>query len=89
MVLGKRTYSRISSLSSQSASSISQRVGIIKSKYTTKPSTKALENTANEQILLEQEITNQENANKQLVQVLQYIKEIKIEHKEENKRLAE
>ena len=88
-MLGKRIYSKISSFSSQSASSISQRARIIKSKYTTKPSTKALENTANEQILLEQEIANQENANKQLVQVLQYIKEMKTEHKEENKRLAE
>ena len=75
---------------------MSQRAGITKSKRTTKPSTKALENTANNQIFLEQEMANQENANKQLVQVLQYIKEIKTEqkemiteHKEENKRLAE
>ena len=41
-------------------------------------------------------MANQENANKQLVQVLQYIKEMKTEqkeiiteHKEKNKRLAE
>ncbi|KAI9694188.1 MAG: hypothetical protein M1822_003459 [Bathelium mastoideum] len=64
---------------------MSQRVGTTKSQRIAKPSTKVRENSANEQILLEQEMANQTHASEQLAQILQYVKE----HKEESNKLSE